>query len=207
VTRPLLIVLAGPNGAGKTTFARYNLRSFIETGTFLNADEIAREAHPENVDAVAIKAGRSMLRERRELLRRRVSFCIETTLASLTLRHFCSDARAYGYLVRLVFLFTPYPQLNELRVKQRVMAGGHNVDTDTIRRRHARGLNLLADYWDACDEAIVFDVRTREPVEVARKDAQGVRISDRPAWVLLCRRVRAVNGRALDDRSHTGSAS
>jgi predicted ABC-type ATPase len=200
VTSPILIVLAGPNGAGKTTFARHNLRAFIEAGTFLNADEVARGKRPEDVDAVAMQAGRSMLDDRRELLKSRVSFCIETTLATLTLRRFIADARVAGYVVRLIFLFTPYPHLNEFRVKQRVMAGGHSIDTDTIRRRHTRGLQLLAEYWDACDEGIVFDVRTRQPVEIVRKDAAGVRVTQGPAWIWLCNRLAAVSSRPLYTR-------
>jgi predicted ABC-type ATPase len=196
VTLPILAILAGPNGAGKTTFAKHNLRVFIEAGTFLNADNIARVTRPEDVDAVALQAGRSMLNERRALLRRRVSLCIETTLATLTLRNFILDARAAGYLSRLTFLFTPFPQLNELRVKQRVMAGGHNIETDTIRRRHTRGLQLRADYWDACDEGVVFDVRTRQPNEIVRKDAQGIHIASH-AWMLLSQRIHVVGGRAL----------
>ena len=196
MTSPVLIILAGPNGAGKTTFATHNLESFIEAGTFLNADEIARTAHPEDVDAVAVQAGRSILSERRQLLSHQLSFCIETTLA--TLRRFILDAHAEGYISRLIFLFTPHPQLNELRVKQRVMAGGHNIDTDTIRRRHRRGLQLLADYWDICTEGIVFDVRTRRPNEIIRKDTQGTRITSEAAWKLLGHRIQASGGRVLN---------
>jgi predicted ABC-type ATPase len=197
VTPSILIVLAGPNGAGKTTFAKHNLRPFIDAGTFLNADEIARAARPDNVDAVAIEAARRMIDERRRVLERRQSFCIETTLATRTLRRFVVEVSAAGYRTRLIFLFTPHAQLNEFRVKQRVMAGGHNIDTDTIRRRHVRGLQSLADYWDICDEAIVFDVRTWQPVEIVRKDAHGVTINNASGWSLLCGRIQAVGGRGF----------
>lgn len=199
MTSPVLIILAGPNGAGKTTFAKHNLQSFIEAGTFLNADEIAHAVRPDNVDAVAVQAARSMLHERHEMLSREVSFCIETTLATLTLQRFIRNAHAGGYNSRLLFLFTPHPQLNELRVKQRVMMGGHNIDTDTIRRRHARGLKQLADYWDVCNEGIVFDVRTQQPSEIVSKDTQGTRIASEAGWRLLNRRIQAAGGRILSE--------
>ena len=106
MTSPILIILGGPNGAGKTTFAKHSLQSFIEAGTFLNADEIARIANPEDVDAVATQAARSMLNERREMLSRRQSFCIETTLATLTLQRFVRDAHAQGYTAAALSLYT-----------------------------------------------------------------------------------------------------
>jgi hypothetical protein len=52
---------------------------------------------------------------------------------------------------------------------QRVMRGGHNIETDTIRRRHKSGLQLLASYWDAVDETVIFDARTASPIEVIRQ--------------------------------------
>lgn len=197
MTAPTFVILSGPNGAGKTTFAQHNLQSFIEAGTFLNADEMARAVRPDNVEAAAIRAARDMLDARQALVERGVSFCVETTLATRTLLSFVKTAHDSGYASRLLFLFTPFPQLNEMRVKQRVMAGGHNIDTDTIRRRHMRGLQLLADYWDVCSEAIVFDATTRQPSEVVRKDPSGFRIASVERWKMLLDRMAAVGGRSL----------
>lgn len=103
-------------------------------------------------------------------LEERQSFSIETTLASRTLLRVVERARNEGYSVKLVFLFLPFSSINELRVKQRVMLGGHNVDTDTIRRRHRLRLRYLMQYWEICTEGIVFDGRTPVPREIMRKD-------------------------------------
>jgi predicted ABC-type ATPase len=100
--------------------------------------------------------------------------------------------------MRLIFLFMPFPQLNELRVKQRVMAGGHNIDTLTIHRRHRLGLESLADYWNACDEAVLFDARTENPRETLVKDEHGTRVLDRFGWLWLCRRLKAFDARIPD---------
>ncbi len=199
MTPPTLLLLAGPNGAGKSTFARHGLRSFVDAGTFLNADDMARDSRPDDVSAAAMEVARGMLLERRALLAGHVSFCVETTLASRTLLNLVGAAKATGYRCSLIFLFTPDSRLNESRVKQRVMLGGHNIDTDTIRRRHARGLRLLPDFWDACDEAIVFDALDRQPTEIARKDDDGIRIVRDRAWARLRRHVVAVGGRPLRD--------
>lgn len=85
MTGPELIILAGPNGVGKTTFAQRNLRPFIEQGAFLNADDMARDTNPSDVEAVAMEAGRRMLGRRKDFLERRQSFWSETTLATRTL--------------------------------------------------------------------------------------------------------------------------
>jgi len=198
VTRPYFIILAGPNGAGKTTFARANLTELIDSKAFLNADEIARSIQPDNVAAAAIEAGRQLIEERRARLAMGQSFCVETTLATRTLLRFVNEAAKAGFRTRLIFLFTPFPQLNELRVKQRVMAGGHNIDTVTIHRRHRMGLESLATYWDACDEAVLFDARTENPRETLVKDELGTRVLDRFGWVLLRHRLEALEARIPD---------
>ena len=197
MNRPELVILAGPNGVGKTTFAQLNLKSFIDQGAFLNADDIARDVNPSDVEAAAIDAGRRMLSRRKDFIERRQPFCLETTLATRTLLRFVHQAASAGYRTRLFFLFTPLPHLNELRVMQRIMRGGHNIETDTIRRRHKSGLQILASYWDAVDEAVIFDARTASPIEVVRKNEAGVLIHDKTAFILLNETITAAGGQPL----------
>lgn len=194
---PELVILAGPNGAGKTTFARSGLKSFIDQQAFLNADDMAHDANPSDVEAVAMDAARKMLRRRHELIQQQRSFCIETTLATRTLLRFLNQAIAAGYRTTLLFLFTPHPSLNEFRVAQRVMSGGHNIETDTIRRRHKSGLQSLVSYWDAVGEGVVFDARTDSPVEIVRKELDGILIHDDAALKLLNEAIAAAGGQPL----------
>lgn len=182
---PYLIVVAGPNGAGKTTFAKKNLKWFIEAHTFLNADEIAREDNPEDVSAVALEAGRKALARRTNLLKARTSLCIETTLAGSSIRRFMREAKEASYVVRLIFLFTVSTALNEARVMHRVMSGGHNIPVDVIRRRHARGLERLADCWDVCDEGVIADASSREPYAILTKEKGKVAVASESGWVVL----------------------
>ena len=182
---PYLIVVAGPNGSGKTTFAKSNLQEFIDRNVFLNADEIAREDNPGDVEAAAMDAGRKALERRKSLIERGDSLCVETTLAGNSIRRFMQEAKQQGYVVRLIFLFTTSPEVNEARVMQRVMKGGHNIPVDDIRRRHGRGLKNLADCWSACDEGVIYDARARRLIEILVKTAGKMSIANDEAWVEL----------------------
>lgn len=198
VSPPYLIVVAGPNGAGKTTYAKKNLKSFIEAHTFLNADEIAREDNPEDVAAAALEAGRKALARRKNLLNARKSFCIETTLAGSSIKRFMCEAKDASYVVRLIFLFTASTALNEMRVVHRVMSGGHNIPVDVIRRRHARGLERLADCWDVCDEGVIADASSREPYPVLTKEKGKVAVVDEAGLAILRDRLVSAGFRVPD---------
>ncbi|MBB4804574.1 putative ABC-type ATPase [Flavobacterium nitrogenifigens] len=44
------------------------------------------------------------------------------------------------------------------RVKTRVQEGGHNIETDVIKRRYKNGINNLFDiYLPIVNEALIFD--------------------------------------------------
>ncbi|MBF0317347.1 MAG: AAA family ATPase [Nitrospirae bacterium] len=72
-------IIAGPNGSGKTTFAKdfMNVRGL----QYINADDIARELNPHDVDSVRIKAARLFFAQIDKCMDEGVSFIIEITLA------------------------------------------------------------------------------------------------------------------------------
>ena len=76
-----IIIIAGPNGAGKTTFAKEFLPNEGDCPMFVNADLIAEGLSPFDPSAVAVRAGRLMLREIDRHARIGESFSFETTLA------------------------------------------------------------------------------------------------------------------------------
>jgi hypothetical protein len=107
-------------------------------GTFVNADVIAKELNPDDPAAAGVAAGRIMHRLLQETRARRESFALETTLSRMSLRNSVTRLRQAGYLVRLVFLWVPSPEINVLRVAGRVRLGGHFVPDDDVRRRFGR---------------------------------------------------------------------
>lgn len=62
----ILYIIAGANGSGKSTLASELLPS--ENLDFLNADEVAKEICPENIESVKIKAGKIVLKRLEDLL-------------------------------------------------------------------------------------------------------------------------------------------
>ena len=79
---PTLYIIAGPNGAGKTTASKTLLPEVFHTDIFINADEIAAQLNPSDVDAAAIQPGRIMLHEIDKRLSEKSISAIETTLAT-----------------------------------------------------------------------------------------------------------------------------
>jgi predicted ABC-type ATPase len=76
-----VVVLAGINGAGKTTAARSLLANTLKVMTFVNADVIAQGLSGFAPEAAALRAGRIMLEQLKELADQRTNFAFETTLA------------------------------------------------------------------------------------------------------------------------------
>ncbi|HEX3186774.1 MAG TPA: AAA family ATPase [Pyrinomonadaceae bacterium] len=158
--RKRIIIIAGPNGAGKTTFAREYLLKEANCPDFINVDLIAAGLSPFDPDRAAIQAGRIMLSEIERRVRKRDSFAFETTLSGRVYARLITQWRKSGYIVKLVFLSLPNPDVAIARVAARVAQGGHNVSKTVIRRRFDSGLHNfkevytgLVDKWEWYDNS------------------------------------------------------
>ncbi len=155
---PKLYIISGCNGAGKTTASYTVLPEMLHCREFVNADEIAKGLSPFNSDKVAIEAGKIMLLRIKDLLRNKVDFAFETTLASRSYVDFIKKARKQGYHSTLVYFWLNSPDLACNRVANRVASGGHNVNQEIIKRRYYRGIyNLLNLYMGIVDYWILLD--------------------------------------------------
>lgn len=127
-----LTIISGPNGSGKTTFANKNYSQSIENNYFLNADLIAKEISPNDVNKADILAARMFLNRLDKFFSGNDSVVIETTLAVKSLLRRIKIARKQGFFVRLIFLWIKTIELCDFRVKLRVTLGGHNIPLDVI---------------------------------------------------------------------------
>jgi predicted ABC-type ATPase len=131
-------IIAGPNGAGKTTFATEFLPLEANCVNFINADLIAGGLAPFKPEKVALKAGKIMLQQIDECMRKGESFAFETTLSGRTYIKKIREMKSIGYKVIICFLKLATVELAVERVRLRVAEGGHNVSESDIKRRFKR---------------------------------------------------------------------
>jgi len=166
---PNLYIIAGCNGAGKTTASYSVLPDMLDCKEFVNADAIAKGLSPFQPDKVAIEAGRIMLNRINELLKQKEDFAFETTLSARTYGQLIKKAQLEGYFVTLVYFWLNSVELAIQRVITRVLAGGHNIPDETIRRRYRKGKeNLSKIYLPICDYWMIIDNSEYPPVLIAK---------------------------------------
>ena len=136
-----LYIIAGANGSGKTTFAL----SYIELNNlhFINADEIAKSYDPNDISKYKVKAGKEFFRQLELNLNKNQSFMIESTLSGRYLKDVIIKAKEKGFKVVLIYIFLESEIENILRVKNRVLNGGHDVPEVDIKRRYTRSRRLF----------------------------------------------------------------
>lgn len=165
-----LYMIAGCNGADKTTASFTILPEILNCKEFVNADEIAKGLSPFQPERVSFEAGRIMLDRINELMNRNENFAFETTLATKSYRSKILFAREKGYIVTLLFFWLQSVDLAIERVRIRVQEGGHNIDTEVIRRRYLSGIkNLFNIYLPLADEVMIFDNSKMIPELIAEK--------------------------------------
>jgi predicted ABC-type ATPase len=122
-TRPWLVIIGGPNGAGKTTLSA---RLTAAWGlTYLGADQIAAEQDLGSTGPNVFRAARLFSSRVGEVLARRESALIESTLSGLSTGRLLESFRI-------------------ARIRARVARGGHFVPEDDVRRRFSRSLR---NFW------------------------------------------------------------
>lgn len=169
--RPQCYIIAGPNGAGKTTFAMEFLPRFVRCLNFVNPDLIAQGLSPLNPGRSMTRASRLVLEEIRRNVSRREDFAFETTLAGRTYYRQIRGMKVSGYIIRLVYLWLPSPDLALSRIQGRVEAGGHPVPEADVRRRFKRSLaNLFRIYRPLVNSLNFFDNSGDEPVLIFREE-------------------------------------
>ena len=109
---PLLVILGGINGAGKSSVVRVMAKAAILVPViFLDPDKVTAEilaTRPELAAAAANFAGlRFVSQEIIRLLETHQPFMTESVLANNAYRRICLDAKARGWIVRLLYIGVP----------------------------------------------------------------------------------------------------
>ncbi len=178
-----IYIIAGPNGAGKTTSAKYLLTKFLNINEFVNADEIARGLSPFNPRSLDFTAAKLMLDRIQDLVKQEKNFAFETTLAGKNYIKLIKNFHDCGYQVNLIFLYLETYLEAKKRVAYRVKTGGHFIAEKDIKRRYYRGLqNLIDEYLDIVDYAIVIDATSTERTLVAKKTKNKIKVLSPDIW-------------------------
>ena len=131
----------------------------------INADLIAQGLSPFQPEKMAISAGRFMITNIDECVRKHESFAFETTISGKGYIHKIMNWKNKGYEVIIYFLKLPSVEYAIERVKLRVVRGGHDVPEQDIRRRFERSwINFNLFYKHLADSWIIFDTSDNQPV-------------------------------------------
>ncbi|MCP4147044.1 MAG: AAA family ATPase [bacterium] len=161
-----VIIIAGANGSGKTTFAKYYSEKY--PFDFINADEIAKEISPDNLEHAKVEAGKRFFRTVDLLIKSGKSFLIESTLSGKYMTRLIPRLKSNGYSVKIIYIFLESPVVCIERIKERVLKGGHFVPTDDVIRRFTRSKrNFWNLYKQMSDEWIVIYNSEEKFLEVA----------------------------------------
>jgi predicted ABC-type ATPase len=178
-----IYIISGPNGAGKTTSAKYLLTKFLDIKEFVNADEIARGLSPYNPRSLDLTAAKLMISRIDDLVRQEKNFAIETTLSGKNYLKSIIEFHKKGYQVNLIFLYLDSPLEAKKRVEYRVKMGGHHIDEKDIKRRYYRGLtNLVDEYLDVVDYAVIIDATNTERKLIAKKAKSRIKVFEPEIW-------------------------
>ena len=183
-----LFIIAGANGSGKTTLAKELLPAY--SIDFINADELAKQINPDNIEAVRINAGKLTLKKIDEMLNSGNSFALETTLSGNYLVKFIHQAKGQDYNIVLIYSFLKSPETCIDRIRFRVEKGGHHVpDNDVIRRYYRSLKNFWYKYKDIADEWSVFYNGLEKYMPVMEGDSEGIEIFNEELYNLFMENI------------------
>lgn len=105
-----------------------------------------------------IKAGKEFFKQlKQNLENNEESFMIETTLSGKYLVKVIEEAKRHQFEIVLIYLFLDDETENILRVKNRVLNGGHDIPIEDIKRRYIRSRKLFLNlYKNMVDKYLIF---------------------------------------------------
>jgi predicted ABC-type ATPase len=187
---PTLTVIAGANGSGKSTLTRqlFGVTERDENRSILliDPDAIAKEIDLIDPASAAIAAGRKALSLSQQYIQSESSFIVETTFAGNTYLKLMREAKSHGWLIVLMYIGIDNPNLNVLRVADRVKLGGHDVPREDILRRYDRSLVNLNKAAKIVDRLILYDNSTsagHQLLATIEGDRSTLYVPELPSWV------------------------
>jgi len=181
-----LWVLAGGNGAGKSTFYHQYLSKYGIK--FVNADLIARAMDKYHPERLSYEAATLAAEIREDMIAQGESFCFETVFSHESKIDFIAMAKAHGYTVILVYIHLTDPSLNEARVYQRTLEGGHDVPAEKIHSRIPKTMKNIKAALPLVDEAWILDNSSGQnrfqQIVIIKNGYCEKKVNALPTWVM-----------------------
>ena len=214
-TQPWFVLVAGINGAGKSTFTQneHFLLALIKDANVakvdvINPDTVTRQIVGSNPEIDLSEANKQAADQCEAEVRQRIesrkgSFVIETVLASEKYKAIVDRALKLGWNFLLIYVAISSVEESIKRVAHRVRNGGHDVDSDRIRRRWAVTHQNLVWFWPKAKAALLFfnPPEFATPSLIAKKQGGQLRLKLCPdcpttvAAVLDATRADCANGK------------
>lgn len=156
----LAIFYCGTNGAGKSTLRTFN-HDTVEI--VIDSDHIAMQINPAQPRLADIEAGRKAIGLFQFAIKQHLSFSMESTLSGRSILQRMKAAHKNGFHVRLNYIAVDDVAINLARVAARAKAGGHFIDSDTVRRRFQTASKHLLQALPLCHEVFVYDNSYEQP--------------------------------------------
>lgn len=112
---------------------------------------------------------------RENLLKNAISFSFESVMSHHSKLDEIKEAKLLGYKIYLYFICLDSPNVNISRVRNRVLKGGHNVDTEKIISRYHNTLDQLLPALKLADRAYLFD-NSNDMILIAELDNHELKI-------------------------------
>jgi predicted ABC-type ATPase len=151
----------------------------------LDPDAIANTLQTKTSALFPVAAARYVLEASRTHLNNGESFAIETTLAGKNYLQMMLAARNRGFEIVLIYIGTENVEINLSRIANRVLAGGHDVPEQDVRRRYKRSFANLLTAITRSHHAILFDNSAEDGYRlVAVLGTTGNRwFEPKPSWI------------------------
>lgn len=167
-----VVVFAGPNGSGKSTVTK----ALTQVGEYINADEIKVVYKCSDLEAAQLAEKR-----REDCLANHYDFTFETVLSTRRNLELLKRAKRENYFVLCYYVLTSSPEINVMRVRNRVNNGGHDVPEDKIRERYFKALALIPELISVCDICCIYD-NTDEPSMIFSKKSDTYCLYENDFW-------------------------
>lgn len=179
--KPLAVIVAGHNGSGKFTMWRTILADVMQL-PLINADRMMLSILPEADNDEHLVPWAARLRDTdRDWMRvaqqgvqafvgqamgAKVPFAMETVFSYWEPRpdgttaskiELIEQLQAAGYFVLLLFVGLSDVEYSLLRVRTRVVEGGHGIDDTTLRARFPRTQRAIAAAVTVADASVLID--------------------------------------------------